>query len=252
MIKRIAICLLLFLCASSLAFTPHGKYDVYLLIGQSNMAGRGYLTEADLQGPVDGVYLLGDDDTPVEATHPFNRYSTIRKDIKMQQMGPGYSFAEEMKKHSRRPVLLVVNARGGSSIVEWAEGTHYFDEAVRRTRAAMKFGRLKGILWHQGCSDAGQRTDVYMDLLNDMVSALRSELNAPRVPFVAGELPYWRPSSAAFNEMIRTISDVIPHSGWVCAQGCGMRSDWHDPHFDRDGQIVLGRRYAEKLLEMAH
>lgn len=248
--KRIALFVLLLFSIAAAACRPAKKYDVYLLIGQSNMAGRGYLTEEDLQETVEGVYLLGSDDTPVKATHPFNQYSTIRKDIKMQQMGPGYAFAKELKKHSRRPILLVVNAKGGTSILEWGEGTQFFDEAVRRTREAVKYGSLKGIIWHQGCSDAGSRVDVYMDMLKDMVSALRSELDAENVPFIAGELPYWRPSSPAFNEMIHSIADFIPHSGWVSAEGCGMRSDWHDPHFDREGQIVLGKRYAEKLLEI--
>lgn len=226
------------------------KYDVYLLVGQSNMAGRGYLTEEDMKGPVEGVYLLGSDDTPVPATHPFNQYSTIRKNIKMQQMGPGYGFAEVIKKHSKRPILLVYNAKGGTSILEWKVGTEFYNEAVRRTREAMKYGKLKGILWHQGCSDSGSRVDSYMGMLSEMVAGLRAELKAGKVPFIAGEIPYWRPTSAAFNEMLHTISDNIPNSGWVSAEGCGMRAEPSDPHFSREAQIILGERYAAKLLEM--
>ena len=225
------------------------KYDIYLLIGQSNMAGRGYMTDADKTEKVDKVYLLGPEDTPVVATHPFNQYSTIRKDLSMQQINPGYGFALEIRdKTGGRPVLLVCNARGGTTIQEWAVGTQYYNEAVRRTLAAMQYGRLKGILWHQGCGNSGAVTNGtidYLALLKTMADTMRSDLHSPDIPFIAGELPYWRSTSPKFNEMIRTISTKIDHSGWVSAEGCTMRADASDPHFSRDGQILLGKRYGE-------
>ena len=232
------------------------KYDIYLLIGQSNMAGRGYMTDADKTEKVDKVYLLGPEDTPVVATHPFNQYSTIRKDLSMQQINPGYGFALEIRdKTGGRPVLLVCNARGGTTIQEWAVGTQYYNEAVRRTLAAMQYGRLKGILWHQGCGNSGAVTNGtidYLALLKTMADTMRSDLHSPDIPFIAGELPYWRSTSPKFNEMIRTISTKIDHSGWVSAEGCTMRADASDPHFSRDGQILLGKRYGEKIIEMVY
>ena len=248
--RLISTIALLTLTVFTVVARPAKKYDVYLLIGQSNMAGRGYLTDEDKKEVVDGVFLLGPEDTPVPATHPFNQYSTIRKHIGMQQMGPGYSFAKVMKQHSKRPILLVYNAKGGTTIAEWGEGTEFFNEAVRRTLEAKKFGKLKGIVWHQGCGDSGSRVDTYMESLKAMVSALRRDLKASKVPFIAGELPYWRPTSENFNKMIRTISDNIPNSAWVSAEGCGMRAEPKDPHFSREGQIILGERYAEKMLQM--
>lgn len=252
LMKRTVLLAFILAFTTAAAAVPARKFDVYLLIGQSNMAGRGYLTSDDMNEVMDGVYLLGADDTPVPATHPFNQYSTIRKDISMQQMGPGYGFARVMKRHSRRPMLLVVNARGGTSILKWGKGTEYYNEAVRRTRAAMKYGRLRGILWHQGCSDSATGVDTYMALLKDMVASLRSDLKAEKVPFIAGELPYWRPSSSEFNNMLHTITDNIPHSGYVSAEGCTMRADRHDPHFSREAQITLGERYAVKYIELRH
>ena len=56
---------------------------------------------------------------------------------------------------------------------------------------------------------------------------------------------------AAINNMIRTISDNIPNSSCISSEGCGMLKDATDPHFNRDGQILLGQRYAEKVLQMA-
>lgn len=227
------------------------RYDIYLLIGQSNMAGRGTLLPSDLNESPEGVYLLGAGDIPVQATHPFNQYSTIRKELSMQQMNPGYSFSAKMHSaHPDRPILIVCNARGGTSITAWGPGSTYYSEAVRRTKAAMKYGTLKAILWHQGCADSGSRVAQYMGLLKTMVSSLRTDLAAPDVPFIAGELATWRSTSPQFNLMIRTISDNIPNSSYVSSEGLGMLKDETDPHFNRDAQILLGQRYADKVLEM--
>lgn len=227
-------------------------YDVYLLIGQSNMAGRGKLLPKDFKEKFKDIYLLNEEGVPVLASQPFNQYSSIRKDMKMQQMNPGYGFAKKMRKYNKkRPILLVCNPRGGTSILEWAPGKNYFTEAVRRCKQGMAYGELKGILWHQGCADSRQRCDVYPDLLSEMVDSLRSELGVgDKVPFIVGELAHWRKTSAAFNEMLHGIPDRIPNSGWVSAEGCTPLKDEKDPHFSRDGQILLGTRYAEKMHEM--
>lgn len=234
----------------------HG-YDVYLLIGQSNMAGRGEMLPRDTVKAIKGVYLLGPDGVPVPAKNPLNQYSTIRKKITLQQIGPGTAFGPSMYKHNGRNILLVVNAKGGSALNEWGEGTEFFNEAVRRCREGMKYGTLKGILWHQGCSDSSAKLQkTYLDRLSSMVKALRRELGVGEdVPFIAGELAYWRNSSHAFNEMIHGITEVIPNSAWVSAEGCGplkpesLSSKNPDPHFSREGQLLLGRRYAEKMIE---
>ncbi|MFR9602648.1 MAG: sialate O-acetylesterase [Rikenellaceae bacterium] len=228
------------------------KFDVYLLIGQSNMAGRGYMIPSDTLNSMEGVYLLNMEGEVVEARNPLNQYSTIRKNYSMQQMSPAYSFATKLHRESGRKILLVVNARGGSSISEWApdnDSTKFYSEAVRRTRQAMEYGELKGVLWHQGCADSGEGSRrKYIARLQNLVTNLRSDLDDKRLYFVAGELAYWRESSAAFNEMLHTMVDQIPYSDYISAEGATMRTDAKDPHFSREGQLLLGERYADKVL----
>ena len=243
-----------------------GEYDVYLLIGQSNMAGRGTMIAGD-EKPIEGVYLLDTEGNVVPATNPLNQYSTIRKEMKHQQINPGFSFSQEIYKATGRKVLLVVNARGGSNISEWAKGkTTTFDytdasgkkssvslsflsEAIRRTKQATAYGPLKAILWHQGESNSSSPSG-YMDKLTELVSNLRAELGA--VPFIAGEIAPWHKNKDKFNPIINTISTVIPNSDCVSSEGCNMLLDENDPHFGRDGQILLGQRYAEKVLKMVY
>lgn len=233
-------------------------YDVYLLIGQSNMAGRGKMLPEDTLKALEGVYLLGPEGKPVPAMNPLNQYSTIRKDIRMQQICPGTAFSQEMYKRNGRKILLVMNARGATELDEWVEGTEYFSEAVRRCKEGMNYGTLKGILWHQGCADSSRsKRESYLKRLAPMVKALRHELGVgEEVPFIAGELAYWRSSAAAFNKMIHGITEAVPNSAWVSAEGCGplkpesLKTKSPDPHFSRDGQLLLGKRYAEKMIEI--
>ncbi|MFT4900913.1 MAG: hypothetical protein ACI81V_000180, partial [Lentimonas sp.] len=85
--------------------------EFYLLIGQSNMAGRAPVLEED-EGVISNCYLFSDKAEWEPATNPLNRYSTIRKDIEMQKLGPGYMFGIKMAEASDHPIGLIVNARG--------------------------------------------------------------------------------------------------------------------------------------------
>lgn len=255
----LAILSVCFMSAYAQDNAKRGDYDVYLLIGQSNMAGRGYMIEGDEDVIDENVFILNDAGEVVPATNPLNQYSSIRKDMKMQRINPGFSFSKKIAKKTGRKVLLVVNARGGTSIMQWKKGEGgdgYYEEAVRRTKQAMEYGTLKAILWHQGCADS-KRANAYMADLVNFVSNLRTDLNAD-VPFVAGELGRWRAHVEDFNKMIHTISKHIPKSAWVSTKGCGPivtkksngQPDLKDPHFDRDSQILLGERYADKVYKL--
>ena len=76
--------------------------------------------------------------------------------------------------------------------------------------------------------------------------------------FIAGELGHWRPNVAAFNEMIHHISEYIPNSDWVSSKRCSPIStpdpdgkpNLKDPHFDRKSQIIIGKRYADKVYKL--
>ena len=150
-----------FLLQSLFAFAGNVKedvpstFDLYVCIGQSNMAGRATLTP-EVMDTLQNVYLLNDKGDFEPAVNPLNRYSTVRKGLSMQRLGPAYGFAKEMTRKTKRPLGLVVNARGGSSINSWLKGSKdgYYEEALSRVRIAMEQGGvLKAILWHQGEAD---------------------------------------------------------------------------------------------------
>lgn len=234
-------------------FDPIPSLDLYLCIGQSNMAGRGTL-HVGLMDTLKLVYLLNDICQFEQAVNPLNKYSTIRKEIAMQQLSPCYSFAKEMVKETGKPVGLIVNARGGSSIKEWMKGAkeNYYGEALKRVHAATKYGQIKAILWHQGEADVCC-PEEYRKILTQFVKDLREDLKNPTLFFVAGEVSRWdwtrnKEGTSHFNQMISSISSFIPYSACVSSIGLTPLKDESDPHFDAESQLILGKRYANKIL----
>ena len=233
------------------------SYDIFLLIGQSNMAGRGPMIEGDQEVYSDKVFLLDKSGKAVPATNPLNQYSTVGKSVSLQQIGPGFSFSKKLAQETGRKILLVVNARAETAISEWLPdaSTGYFNAAVQRTKQALALGgELKAVLWHQGCNDSYKQSDidVYLSRLRTIVVEFRKQTQTASV-FIAGELPQWRPYSAAFNKMLKDIYFNVPYADYVSSEGCTCVSPNNDdPHFSRDGQILLGERYADKVLEICY
>lgn len=259
--KHIILTILLLLGTFRMwAIQPDKEYDVYLLIGQSNMAGRGTLEAQDTLSTIEGVWLLDSLGVPVKAYAPLNRYSSIRKHIGLQGYAPGNDFSQEMHRRTGRNILLVVNARGGSSLTEWQPGDkhRFYEEAVRRTRQALKYGRLRGILWHQGETDVARQTPDYVGLFTHFITSLRKDLQAEQVPVVVGQLGQWGWEKAdkirCFNDsIIPQLCRHIDHCRYVKSHRLGRlyKDNEKDPHFSRKAQKQLGRRYADVLQSFA-
>lgn len=250
---------ILFVLTGPAYASEHKPFDIYLLIGQSNMAGRGEFEQDDTIAPIDGVWLLDSAGIIVPATPPLNRFSSIRKDISLQGYNPGIEFSRLMHGRTGRPILLVVNARGGSHIRQWQPGasTGYFDEAVRRTRQALKYGNIKAILWHQGETDIQKHTSDYPSLFSIMISKLKKELGAGDLPVILGQVGQWnwadRNDIDRFNDSILPATvGIVPNSDYVSSDALKRRykDKEHDPHFGREAQRQLGRRYADALTPM--
>lgn len=230
-------------------FTVLPKLDLFLCIGQSNMAGRGPMDEGkgDLLS-IDNCYLFTPEFGFEKASNPMNKYSNIRKTLSEQQISPAYGFAKYIADNQPETTFgMIVNAKGGTSIEEWSKGAELYNKTVARTKKALSWGELKAILWHQGESNTGS-VDTYPAKLNKMVSDLREDLSSPGVFFVAGELIRTWSQSQNFNTMLRNIAENVTNSDWVSSEGLNPRSSG-DVHFDRIGNITLGERYAEKVIE---
>ena len=245
---------------------PPVPQDIYLLIGQSNMAGRAPIEALDL-GVVAGAYLFtGTKWEPLR--NPVNRYSTVIAGDPAAQLGPGYTFAQKLVAMTGRTIGIVANARGGTRLLQWQKGYSgdndfdLYEEAVKRARAALEAtpgARLAGIIWHQGEGDnSSGAASLYLSRLSQLVSDLRRDLNAPGAVFIAGEVGMWNGRGTFVNPQIRRVGERIENAHWVSAAGLVplLQRDGTprltDPHFNTLSQRVLGLRYADKALEVIY
>ena len=228
--------------------TAFENLDIYLLIGQSNMAGRAEIEVQDQDSLKDVFLFTGISENEWEkAANPLNKYSTVRKDLSMQKLGPGYTFAREIAKASPgKQIGLVVNAKGGTSIAEWAPGETLYTEAVKRAKMAMKYGTLKGIVWHQGESNAS-KPEAYPEKIKELIESLRTELELPDLPFVAGQLSEDKVARKGFNIMILTLPTLVSNTGVATTEGTNTIDS---THFNSASQRLLGERYAAEMLKL--
>jgi hypothetical protein len=228
------------------------EMDIFLAFGQSNMAGRAPI-EPSIAGTLENVKLLAVGDNWVDAANPMNRYSTIITSTSNERVGPSYSFAKAMARHTGRVIGMVVNARGGTAIQEFIPGGLYYDANIARIQQAKPFGTIKGIIWHQGESNNGD--DLYLYRLDTLVTTYREAIGE-KVFFVAGELGGWNsdggstPKYRRFNERIPGMLTVVDHADYVLNTGLTHIGDY--THFNLPSQILLGQRYAQKMLDVLY
>lgn len=233
---------------------PEKTYDLYLLIGQSNMAGRGTV-DAESKQIHPRVFMLNKAGQWAAATDP------LHFDKPAAGVGPGVSFGKAMADAAPGAKIgLIPCAVGGTSITLWAPGkqdpvtkTYPYDDMLKRMKLALQSGTLKGIIWHQGEADRGPKSiDLYAGRLTELVARLRKDLDAPDVPFVAGELGQLnednREATTKFNEILSGLTKTITHYACVSAEGLTDRGD--HLHFNSESARKFGVRYAEGMQKM--
>jgi len=161
------------------------NFHLYLLMGQSNMAGRGQITDSLKTIGNARVYMLNAQGEWVPARHPlhFDKPSAVG-------VGPGLSFGIQMAEvNPNVRIGLVPCAVGGTSISRWQPGA--FDEATKTHPYddAMRCGVVKGMLWHQGESDSNPTATVaYLPQLTELIERVRQLTSQPNLHVVTGEL----------------------------------------------------------------
>jgi hypothetical protein len=229
-------------CAAVCAQTAAPKdLQLFLLVGQSNMAGRGAVGAEDKQ-PIPHVWMLTEKQEWVPAVDPmhYDKPAVIG-------VGIGRSFARELAAAAPGVEIgLIPAAFGGSALDEWAADGKHYPNAIARAKAAMKSGTLRGILWHQGEADSSKEelARSYRERFAKLVARFRKDLDAPEVPVVVGQLgPFFKaPFVDTVNEQLATAPLMVERCGFAASGGLVHKGD--NVHFDTPSLYELGRRYA--------
>ncbi|KAL9258508.1 putative carbohydrate esterase [Drosera capensis] len=172
------------------AATPQ---SIFLLAGQSNMAGRGGVIHNTWDGvvpvecrPNPAVLRLSGGLRWVEAEEPLGQDIDVNKTC---GIGPGLRFANELLRLNPGigVVGLVPCAVGGTSIRDWARGGFLYGLMVKRAWASVQSGgRMMGVLWYQGESDTTSRedADIYKERVEKFFEDMRTDLHSPTLPII--------------------------------------------------------------------
>jgi len=219
-------------------------FHLYLLIGQSNMAGRGKVELQD-KVAVPRVLMLNKANEWVSAVDPISFDKTIAG------VSLGRTFGIEMAKANKEVKIgLIPCAVGGTPIRRWQQKGDLYQAALKRAKLAQKDGVIKGILWHQGEGDSGKEetAKIYETQLHAMIEAWRKDLEAPNVPVVVGELgQFWKRAKhkPVVDAALKVLPEKVKYTGWVTSAGLDHKGD--GVHFNAAGYRELGKRYAAKM-----
>lgn len=230
------------------------KFHLFLLVGQSNMAGRGKVEEQDKQ-PHPRVLMFNKAGEWVPAVDP------LHFDKTSAGTGLGKTFGQQIAEANPGVTVgLIPCAVGGSPIDSWQPGEFYkaanahpWDDAIKRTKLALEKGTLKGILWHQGESDSNAKSaPTYEAKLHALVKAFRAEVGAD-VPFIVGQLGQyegiaWEEPRKQVDAAHQNLPKHLPHTAFVSSTGFKHKGD--KVHFDSASLREFGKRYAEAYLKL--
>lgn len=253
-------------------FDPN--FHIYLCFGQSNMEGNAAIEGKDRVGVDPRFMMMAAVDMPSSKRKKgewYTAYPPLCRDY--TGLTPADYFGRTMVENLPESIKVgVINvAVGGASIdlfdqdkcadyikkeADWFKnycseyGNDPYKVLVTMAKKAQQNGVIKGILLHQGCTNNGQKDwpvrvkRIYVRLLHDL------GLNEEETPLLIGELLSQEKGGVCWghNSVIAKTQPVIPNSYVISSKDCPGASD--GLHFTAEGYRMIGKRYAEKMLEI--
>ncbi len=227
---------------------------VFILAGQSNMAGRGFVEPQDTV-PNDRIYSINKDGELIFAKEPLNF-----NEPNMAGLDCGLSFGKELLNHipDSISVLLIHTAVGGSSISQWNNDSTFRNVTLlsnfrEKVKIGRNYGMIKGILWHQGESDAttSENIELYQSRLILLFGKFRQAAGNPFLPILIGELGSFSENNDKWQSINRQIYKYIETDGKsqvINTQDFNHKGD--KVHFNSEGQREMGKRFAEAFIKL--
>jgi len=222
-------------------------YHLYLLVGQSNMAGRGVIGEIDTTIHP-RVFALNINDEFIPAKEP------LHFDKSNRGVGPGFEFGKVMASaNSKAKIGLIPAAVGGTKISYWEPHSPkgLYEEAIRKTRIAMEYGKLKGIIWQQGESDSNIKdAPLYKERLIKLLTTFRNDLGDDTLPIVIGGLGDFL-KSERFKDINKALQEAANQIGNASFSEASKQGHIGDRlHFNSSAQRENGRNMAAAMSKL--
>ena len=256
------------------AFSQDQNFYIFLCFGQSNMEGFPGIEEQDTTNADNRFQVLATVDFPRLNREKGRWYSAVPPLCRpFTGLSPadyfGRTMVANLPKNIRVGVVVVAVAGCKIELFDKANYQAYDSTApawmkniikqydgdpyqylVDMAKLAQKEGVIKGILLHQGESNPDDKDwpnkvkGIYDNLIKDL------NLNAEKVPLLAGELVNadQHGACANMNKTIAELPKTISNSHIISSAGCPARTD--HLHFTAAGYRTLGTRYAEKMLSL--
>ena len=260
------------LAVSSALADPDPNFHIYLAFGQSNMEGQGNIESQDKT--VDSRFQVLWTTSETNCGKSLGKWSDAVPPLAScsGKLGPADYFGRTMveKTDSKIRVGVVDVAVAGCSIqlfdsplsqsymnqqASWfkqrvdAYGGKPYERLIEMAKKAQEDGVIKGIIFHQGETDAGDGQwpskvkAVYDRIIKDL--GLGDD-----IPFLAGEVLRGGMSQGANNNIAKLPQQsknfyVISSEGLTQPLGDGQ-----NVHFTSQEYRDFGKRYAEKMIEV--
>jgi Domain of unknown function (DUF303). len=262
------------LAVSTVSAAPDPNFHIYLAFGQSNMEGQGDIGSQD-KNVDERFQVLWAANNGSCSGKTKGKWATAVPPLAHCQgakLGPTDYFGRTMveKTDPQIKVGVIVVAVAGCSIQlfdkngyanyarsqqSWMTqrindyGGNPYGRLIEMAKAAQADGVIKGIIFHQGETDAGDGNwpskvkGVYDNIIKDL--GLGSD-----IPFLAGEVLRSGSSSGANNNISKLPQQsknfyVVSSEGFNQALGDGQ-----NVHFTSQEYRDFGKRYAEKMIEV--
>jgi hypothetical protein len=226
---------------------------VFILSGQSNMAGRAKVEPMDtvVNKRILTINQHGD---VIHAKEPIHFYEP-----KYTGLDCGLSFANELLEQipKKISILIIPAAIGGSSINQWVNDSIVNDVPLltnfkEMAALGMKYGTIKSILWHQGENDARKREliEVYDIELKRLVTLFRQIVDNSKIPILIGGLGSYSEKEVLWKNLNEKIQDFIKtDSNAFYIPSDGLLDIGDRIHFNSASIRELGKRFAQTYLK---
>lgn len=241
-------------------FSEEDVMKVFLLVGQSNMKGRGSINMEPKTHPQILFFHMKKEQWYV-ARDPLHAQGTpdLIDGSDNAGTGPGMSFAVALLENKPdMSIGLVPAAKGGAGINLYRK--QLYDRSLKLVEGAREKSKIKvevkGILWLQGESDSTEeRYKTYETKLLSVVDNYRKGFGNPDLPFIACTIGSFIEPHKKFNRT-KEINEILlslpsKRENTACIDARDLTGHIGDRvHYSTESQLEIGKRFAAAYLKL--